>query len=540
MQVYLGKSVSGGITKGKIKVISDTVNSQVEKKTINDVEDEIYRVNQAMDKSKEQLTLLSENLRKKGDDSSADIMEAHVLLVQDSQFIQTIYDEISNEKVNAEYAVMKSANFFSDMFAKMDDEYMSARAADFKDIAGRIINNLEKKQAENIGAEAAIIVADDLTPSQTAGLKSSEVLGFVTREGSIHSHTAIIAKNMGIPALVCCENLDLSKIYDGMEAILDGNAGKFYISPTIQQYAESEQDIRRECEEEELTKEFIGKPDKTKSGKILNIYANIAGIADCENVIKNDARGVGLLRSEFLYLKRADYPSEEELFTEYKKVIDMLGDRTVVIRTLDIGADKKADYFQIGHEDNPAMGYRAIRICLNEPEVFKTQLRAIFRVASYGNVKIMYPMITSVTEIREIERIVDEVENELTDEKISYRIPEQGIMIETPAAVMISEELAEMVDFFSIGTNDLTQYTLAIDRQNSRLDRFYEPHHKAVMRMIKMVIENAHKKGITVGICGGLGADETLLPEWIKMGLDEISVPPVSVLRLRKKISEIV
>ncbi|MDE6052633.1 MAG: phosphoenolpyruvate--protein phosphotransferase, partial [Lachnospiraceae bacterium] len=438
--------------------------------------------------------------------------------------------------VNAEYAVAITGDNFAGMFAGMDDEYMQARAADVKDISARLVRNLSGQGAVDFSTmEPSIIVADDLSPSETVQMDKKKILAFVTVHGSTNSHTAILARMMSIPALIGVE-MDLNQIQTGMTAVVDGTAGEVIFEPTEFQCSEAEKKIKNEKEKLRLLQELKGKKNETSDGRTINIYANIGSVSDVGYVLENDAGGIGLFRSEFLYLGRDDFPSEEEQFQAYKQVVQTMGQKKVIIRTLDIGADKQADYFELGKEDNPALGYRAIRICLKQPEIFKTQLRALLRAAAYGNLSIMYPMIISAEEVKQIYAIVKEVEQELKEAQIPHRIPEQGIMIETPAAVMVSDELAELVDFFSIGTNDLTQYTLAIDRQNQRLEDFYNPHHKAILRMIKMVVDNAHKCGKWAGICGELGADTELTQEFVNMGVDELSVAPPMVLRVREKV----
>ena len=445
---------------------------------------------------------------------------------------------IRNEGVKAEYAVAVTGDNFSEVFEGMDDEYMKARAADIRDISNRLIGNLTGRAEEDLDAAGpAIILADDLSPSETVQMDKKKILALVTVRGSANSHTAILARMMNIPALIGVP-LDLEEICTGTEAIVDGYGGKLILQPSLELKEETEKKIQDEREKLQLLHELKGKKTVTKSGRKIHLFANIGSVSDIGYVLENDAEGIGLFRSEFLYLGKTALPSEEEQFNAYRQVLQMMGGRKVIIRTLDIGADKQADYLNLDKEANPAMGYRAIRICLKQPDIFKTQLRALFRAALYGNLAVMYPMIISADEVKKIYEIVDEVKKEFEETGIPYRIPEQGVMIETPAAVMISDELAQMVDFFSIGTNDLTQYTLAIDRQNEKLDDFYNPHHEAILRMIQMVTDNAHKHGKWAGICGELGADTELTEQFVRMGLDELSVAPSMILKLRKIVRE--
>ncbi len=453
--------------------------------------------------------------------------------------MEAIHNMIRTEMVNAEYAVAVTGDNFSAMFANMDDDYMKARAADIKDISNRLVRNLTGEENLDFNSmEPSIIVADDLSPSETVQMDKEKILAFVTVHGSTNSHTAILARMMNIPALIGVP-MDLGQIHTGMQAIVDGFEGQVIFEPLEELRSQAETKMREEQEKQQLLLELKGKENVTLGGKTINIYANIGNVSDIGYVLENDAGGVGLFRSEFLYIGKSDFPTEEEQFQAYRQASQMMAGKKVIIRTLDIGADKQADYFNLGKEDNPAMGYRAIRICLKQTDIFKTQLRALLRAAVYGNISIMYPMITSTEEVLKIYDIVKEVQKELDAMQIPYKIPEQGIMIETPAAVMISDELAELVDFFSIGTNDLTQYALAIDRQNERLDDFYNPHHKAILKMIQMVVDNAHKCGKWAGICGELGADTELTEEFVRMGVDELSVSPSMVLKIRKCVREI-
>ena len=460
------------------------------------------------------------------------------MMLEDDDFTDSVNNIITTQQVNAEYAVGVTADNFANMFSAMDDEYMRGRAADVKDISERLISILKGGRQGQVNVdEPVIILADDLAPSETVQMDKDKILSFVTVHGSVNSHTAILARTMGIPALVDT-GLTLTESLDGMEAIVDGFDGAIYIEPDKETYDRLSKRKREEDEKKELLLTLKGKEDVTLDGQQVMLYANIGSTGDLAMVLKNDASGIGLFRSEFIYLGRDDFPTENEQFKIYKSVAETMAGKRVIIRTLDIGADKKVDYFNLGEEENPALGYRAIRICLSQPEIFKTQLRAILRAGVYGNIAIMYPMITSVKEVRRIKDIMREVKAELKEQGIAYADVLEGIMIETPAAVMVSDELAKEVDFFSIGTNDLTQYTLAIDRQNPKLDDFYDPHHPAVLKMIQMTVENAHKAGIWAGICGELGADTTLTEEFIRMGVDELSVSPGRVLPIRKIIRE--
>lgn len=532
---FSGKTVYSGVAMGPVMVLR-TQQEQVRRTKIEDAECEAERVQDAIGQAKSQLAALYEKAVIEVGESNAAIFEVHQMMLEDDDYLDAIYQVIRTEMVNAEYAVTVTGDNFAEMFAGMDDDYMKARAADVKDISARVVRNLSgEKEVDFASMEPSVIVADDLSPSETVQMDKTKILAFVTVHGSTNSHTAILARMMNIPALVGVP-MELGEIRSGMTAIVDGAAGTVVFEPTEFQCAEAEKKIREEEEKLRLLQELKGKTNETSDGRQIQIYANIGSVSDVGYVLENDAGGIGLFRSEFLYLGRNDFPSEEEQFLAYKQVVQTMGQKKVIIRTLDIGADKQADYFALGREDNPAMGYRAIRICLKQPEIFKTQLRALFRAAAFGSLSVMYPMIISTEEVRRIYEIVGEVEQELKRDGIPYRIPEQGIMIETPAAVMISDELAELCDFFSIGTNDLTQYTLAIDRQNQKLDDFYNPHHKAILRMIKLVTDNAHKRGKWVGICGELGADTELTEEFVNMGLDELSVAPSMVLKVREKV----
>lgn len=537
MTEYTGKSVYKGTAIGAIRVLKKK-DSLVKRVHIDDVEAELARLEDAKQQTLSQLQSLYEKALQEVGEANAAIFEVHQMMLEDEDYQDAILGMIRNEEVNAEYAVAVTGDNFAEMFANMDDEYMQARSADVKDISNRLVENLSgEEQMDWNTMEPSIIVADDLTPSETVQMDKKKILAFVTVHGSTNSHTAILARMMNIPALIGVP-LPLEELHSGTQAIVDGKKGVFYLEPDATQIANAEEAQKQEKEQQNLLATYKGRESVTKSGKKIHLYANIGSVSDVAYVLENDAEGIGLFRSEFLYLGRDALPDETEQFNAYRQVLQMMAGKKVIIRTLDIGADKNADYLELGHEDNPAMGYRAIRICLEQPDIFKTQLRALLRAAKFGNLSIMYPMITSVEEVMSIKEIVKEVEKELQEENLPYAIPEQGIMIETPAAVMISAELAEHVDFFSIGTNDLTQYTLAIDRQNSRLDRFYNPHHEAVLRMIQMTIDGAHKHGKWVGICGELGADTTLTERFITMGIDELSVSPSMVLGIRSKICE--
>lgn len=537
MKSFQGKPVYKGIVMGPAIVLRKN-DYQVKRVRIEDTEQEITRFEQATEQAKEQLQKLYEKALVEVGEASAAIFEVHQMMLEDEDYLEAIGNMIRTEFVNADYAVAMTGDNFSRMFAAMDNDYMKARATDVVDVSERLVRNLNGSSETDFGTgEPAVIIADDLSPSETVQMDKEKILAFVTVHGSTNSHTAILARMMNIPALVGVP-LSLDEISDGTTVIVDGFKGNVIVEPDESKIREAEKRMKEEQEKSNLLQELKGKENVTGSGKKINIYANISSVNDIGYVLENDAGGIGLFRSEFLYLGKNDYPTEEEQYLVYKQAAQMMAGKKVIIRTLDIGADKQVDYFNLEKEENPAMGYRAIRICLKQPEIFKTQLRALFRAAVYGNVSVMYPMITSVEEVQQIYAVVEEVKTELDKLGIPYQIPEQGIMIETPAAVMISDELAELVDFFSIGTNDLTQYTLAIDRQNEKLDDFYNPHHRAILRMIQMVVDNAHKHGKWVGICGELGADTELTEEFIHMGVDELSVAPSMVLKLRKIIRE--
>ncbi len=532
-----GKSVYKGIALGPVVVLKKN-DQQVTRVKIADADEELARLETAGEKSKEQLQDLYEKALKEVGEASAAIFEVHQMMLEDEDYLDAIHNMIRTEMINAEYAAAVTGDNFSEMFANMDDDYMKARAADVKDISNRLIKNLMGEEDIDFSSmEPSVILADDLTPSETVQMDKKKILAFVTVHGSINSHTSILARMMNIPALIGVP-VDLEEIRSGTQVVVDGFNGEVVFDPSEEVCASTRGRMEEEKEKLTLLQTLKGKENITLDGKTINIYANIGSVSDVGYVLENDAGGIGLFRSEFLYLGKEDYPTEEEQFQAYKQVVQTMAGKKVIIRTLDIGADKQVDYFNLGKEDNPAMGYRAIRICLTEPEIFKTQLRALLRATVFGNLSIMYPMITSVEEIKKIYEIMDEVKAQLDADGIPYKMPEQGIMIETPAAVMIGDELAEMVDFFSIGTNDLTQYTLAIDRQNERLDAFYNPHHKAILRMIQMVVDSAHKAGKWAGICGELGADPELTETFVRMGVDELSVAPSMVLRLRKTVRE--
>ncbi len=532
---FSGKTIYSGSAVGKVMVLRDH-QEPIRRTKVEDAKREIRRVRHAIKESGQQLARLYDKAVKEVGESGAAIFEVHQMMLEDNDYLDAVFHVIRTEMVNAEYAVAVTGDNFAGMFAAMDDEYMQARAADVRDISSRLVRNLSGQGGVDFDVmEPSIIVADDLSPSETVQMDKKKILALVTVHGSTNSHTAILARMMSIPALVGVP-LDLEEIHTGMTAIVDGAAGEVIFEPTEMQCGEAEEKIRQEKEKLRLLQGLKGKKNETRDGRSIHIYANIGSVSDVGYALENDAGGIGLFRSEFLYLGRDDFPAEEEQFQAYKQVVQTMGQKKVIIRTLDIGADKQADYFELGREDNPALGCRAIRICLKRPEIFKTQLRALLRAAVYGNLSIMYPMIISVEEVKQIYAIVEEVEQELKRDGIPYRIPEQGVMIETPAAVMVSDELAELVDFFSIGTNDLTQYTLAIDRQNQKLEDFYDPHHKAILRMIKIVVDNAHKCGKWAGICGELGADTALTEEFVNMGVDELSVAPPMVLKVREKV----
>lgn len=533
MKTYQGKSILKGTAIGKILYYSKE-EQMVQRKSIDDPEAEWKRYEDTKAQASEQLNALYEKALKEVGEQGAAIFEVHGMMLEDDDFNDSIKNMIENQKVNAEYAVATTGDNFSMMFAQMEDEYFKARSADIKDIAERVVGILQGRHtAGDLGDEPVILAARDLAPSETVQMDKSKLLGFVTELGSANSHTAILARTMNIPALI---GIPVSQELDGRMAVIDGVKGELIVDPDEETLAYYQGKKDEEKKQRELLQQLKGKEDVTLDGKKIRLYANIGSVGDVARVLANDAGGIGLFRSEFLYLEKDTFPTEEEQFQAYRTVAETMAGKKVIIRTLDIGADKQADYFNLAHEDNPAMGYRAIRICLDQPEIFKTQLRALLRASAYGNIGIMFPMIISVKEVQQAKQYVAEIKAELDEKGIPYGDVELGIMIETPAAVIISEQLAKEVDFFSIGTNDLTQYTLAIDRQNAKLDNIYDSHHPAVLEMIRMTVENGHKGGCWVGICGELGADTTLTEDFLKMGVDELSVTPGSVLPIREII----
>ncbi len=534
MEIIQGKAIFGGIAIGPISFFAKE-QKQVKRTKVEDTEAEIARYEAALATAIEQLGALYEKALKEVGESEAQIFEVHQMMLEDDDYNDSVKNIITSQGLNAEYAVATTGDNFSTMFAAMDDEYFQARAVDVKDISERIINILMGIGEAKVSDEPSIIVAEDLAPSETVQMDKSKLLGFVTRLGSSNSHTAILARTMNIPALI---QVDIKEEWNGKQAIIDGFSGKFIIEPEADVLEEYQKKQAEQQERRRLLAEQKGKPTVTKNGKAIKLFANIGSVSDLPSAMENDAGGIGLFRSEFLYLESDTYPTEEEQFKAYKMVAETMAGKKVIIRTLDIGADKQVDYFELDKEENPAMGLRAIRICLTRPEIFKTQLRALLRASAFGNIAVMYPMIISVEEVRKIKAIMEEVKAELDEAGIPHGEVEQGIMIETPAAVILSDLLAKEVDFFSIGTNDLTQYTLAIDRQNAKLDEFYNPHHEAVLRMIQMVVENAHKAGIWAGICGELGADLELTDRFMEMGVDELSVSPTFIYPVRQKIRE--
>lgn len=535
MEKYTGKSIFKGIAIGKI-LFYQKGEQPVKRMKIEDTAEQIKRYEDARAKAAEQLQGLYEKALKEVGEANAAVFEVHQMMLEDDDYIDSVVNIIETQQVNAEFAVATTGDNFAKMFAEMEDDYFKARAADVKDISERMVNILSGNESGGaLGDEPVIVVAEDLVPSETVQMDKEKLLAFVTRLGSANSHTAILARTMNIPALI---EVDIKEEWNGKMAVVDGYTGTFYIDPDEETLKKMQEKKEEDIKARELLQELKGKEDITVDGKHIKLYANIGGVKDVTSVLANDAAGIGLFRSEFLYLEADNYPDEEAQFQAYKTVAENMAGKKVIVRTLDIGADKQVDYFNLDHEENPAMGYRAIRICLDRRDIFRTQLRALLRASAYGNIGIMYPMIISVDEVKEIKKIVESIKAELTEKGIEYGEVEQGIMIETPAAVMISDLLAEEVDFFSIGTNDLTQYTLAIDRQNSKLDNIYDAHHPAVLRMIQKTIENGHKAGCWVGICGELGADMTLTETFLKMGIDELSVSPTFVLPIRKLIRE--
>lgn len=533
-----GKSVFGGVAIGKIQFYKRN-EITIKRTRVEDVEAEVERFQNAKAKTLELLKGLYEKALEDVGEANAMIFEAHQLMLEDPDYVESIENIIRTQDVNAEYAIGATADNFAAIFEAMDDAYMQGRAADVRDVSERLLQALSSQnETVMVMDEPVIIAADDLVPSETVQLDKEKVLSFVTMYGSANSHTAILARTMNIPAVIGLGEA-LKEEYDGKVAIVDGVDGKVYIDPDEETMASMQKKQKKDQEQKELLNQLKGKENVTKSGQKVNVYANIGNLADVGAVLKNDAGGIGLFRSEFLYLESDTYPTEEKQFAVYKKVAETMAGKKVIIRTLDIGADKQVDYFKLDKEDNPALGYRAIRICLTRPEIFKTQLRALYRASAYGQISIMFPMIISVAEVKKIKEIVEEVKAELRTEGAAFREDvELGIMIETPAAVMVSRELAKEVDFFSVGTNDLTQYTLAIDRQNQKLEDFYDSHHPAVLAMIRMAAESAHAEGKWIGICGELGADVTLTETFLKMDIDELSVAPGMVLKVRQKIRE--
>ena len=537
MQIYNGKSVFGGIAIGKISVYQKK-EQQVKRVKIDDPEQEMARYEKAKAEGIKQLQGLYDKALREVGEANAAIFEVHQMMMEDDGYNESVENIIRSQGVNGEYAVATTGDNYAPMFSAMDDDYMRERAADVRDISERLLTILNGEETGAVDAdEPKIIVAEDLAPSETVQLDKDKVLSFVTVKGSLNSHTAILARTMAIPALVNT-SVSLESEMDGRLGIVDGANGTFYVDPDEETLAEMKKRQEEDLSRKQLLLTLKGKENVTLDGQKVMLYANIGNIKDLATVIQNDAGGIGLFRSEFIYLEKEDFPTEEEQFQIYRQVAQTMAGKRVIIRTLDIGADKQCDYFHMEHEENPALGCRAIRICLTRPEIFKTQLRALFRASAFGKIAIMYPMITSVQEVRKIKEIVEEVKAELTSQGVEFGNPEQGIMIETPAAAIISDDLAKEVDFFSIGTNDLSQYTMAIDRQNPQLDLFFDPHHPAVLRMISLVVENAHKAGIWAGICGELGADQSLTKEFLAMGVDELSVSPGSILPLRKIILE--
>ena len=539
MITLTGKSVFGGVAIGRIAFYKRN-EITIKRTHVDDIEGEVKRFETAKEKAVAQLQELYNKAMEDVGESNAMIFEIHQMMLEDLDYVESIVNIITTQKVNAEYAIGTTADNFAAMFQAMDDAYMQGRAADVKDVSERLLQVLSDNSTDAMKMdEPSFIAADDLVPSETVQLDKEKALSFITMYGSANSHTAILARTMNIPAVISLGE-DLKKEYDGKLAIVDGLEGKVYIEPDAKTMEAMQEKQRKDQEQKELLEQLKGKENITKSGQKVNLYANIGNLADVGAVLKNDAGGIGLFRSEFLYLESETYPTEEQQFSVYKTVAENMAGRKVIIRTLDIGADKQVDYFGLCKEENPAMGYRAIRICLTKPEIFKTQLRALYRASAFGQIAIMFPMIISVNEVRRIKDIIEEVKKELTEEGIAFRENvELGIMIETPAAVMVSRELAKEVDFFSVGTNDLTQYTLAIDRQNQKLDAFYDSHHPAVLEMIRMAAANAHAEGKWIGICGELAADLSLTETFLEMKIDELSVAPGMVLPLRKRIREV-
>ena len=540
MKKYQGKGVYGAVAVGKISLFKKP-DAAVKRIRVVDTGNEKMRLEQAKTLAIEQLQKIYDKALKEVGEANAAIFEIHHMMLDDDDYNDSINNIIDSQSVNAEYAVAVTADNFAEMFSAMDDEYMKARAADVRDISNRLINNLSGSVSFDTDTnEKVIICASDLAPSETVALDKNKVLAFVTAHGSSNSHTAILARNMNIPAIIGAGDEFLNEIKDGMEAIVDGYTGEVFVAPDEVTKSKALEKQFADEEKKRLLQELKGKDNVTIDGKKINIYANIGGVENIGAVLLNDAGGIGLFRSEFLYLENSDYPTEEQQFTAYKKVLESMAGKKVIIRTLDIGADKQVDYFDLKKEENPALGYRAIRICLTRPDIFKTQLRALYRASSFGNLGIMFPMITSVSELEKILAICDEVKTELNEQGVEFSDKiELGIMIETPAAALISDKLAPMVDFFSVGTNDLTQYTLACDRQNPDIEQFVDTHHEAILRLIEMSAENAHKHGAWIGICGELGADTSLTETFLRMGIDELSVSPTFVLKVRSAVRSI-
>lgn len=540
MEKYQGKSVYGAIAVGRISIIKRQ-DVQVKRIKVEDINAEIARLEAAKENAIAQLQEIYEKALREVGEANAQIFEIHMMMVEDDDYNEAIIEMIHGQNVNAEYAVAVTADNFAEMFSSMDDSYMQARAADVRDISNRIIACMSDVGCDNsVSDEKVIICADDLAPSETVSLDKDKVLAFVTAHGSSNSHTAILARNMNIPAIIGVGEQFLGQIKDGDMAIADGFAGQFIWDPDEETLTAAKQKLEAESEKKALLQKLKGKENITLDGTRINIYANIGSVDNIGAVLLNDAGGIGLFRSEFLYLENNDYPTEEEQFKVYKRALESMATKKVIIRTLDIGADKQADYFKLDKEENPALGLRAIRLCLSRPEIFKVQLRALYRASVYGKLGIMFPMITSVSELEEILAICEQVKKELTADNIEYADSiELGIMIETPAAAIISDKLAAMVDFFSVGTNDLTQYTLACDRQNPHIERFCDPHHEAILRLIEMSAQNAHKYGAWIGICGELAADTTLTETFLRMGIDELSVSPSFVLKVRDAVRKI-
>lgn len=537
MTIFKGKGVYGAVAIGKISVFKRR-DTTVKRIHVSDTAAEKKRLEAAKEAATAQLQEIYDKALKEVGEQNAQIFEIHMMMIEDDDYNESIESIIDTQSVNAEYAVSVTADNFSEMFASMDDAYMQARSADVKDISNRIIACLsDDGSQENSSDEKVIICADDLAPSETVLLDKNKVLAFVTSHGSSNSHTAILARNMNIPAVIGAGDDFLSAVSDGMFAAVDGYTGEVFLSPDTEALEKLETKQKEDEEKKRLLHELKGKENVTLDGTRINIFANIGGVDHIGAVLANDAGGIGLFRSEFLYLESSDYPTEEQQFAAYKKVLESMAGKKVIIRTLDIGADKKVDYFDLAKEDNPALGFRAIRICLTRPEIFRTQLRALYRASAFGKLGIMFPMITSVSEVEQIKKICAEVREELRADGVDFdENAELGIMIETPAAAVISDKLAPLVDFFSVGTNDLTQYTLACDRQNSAVEQFVDTHHEAILRLIEMSAKNAHANGAWIGICGELAADTSLTETFLRMGIDELSVSPSFVLKVRDAV----